>query len=217
MRLLLIIAALITLPGLSTAGAWMRDQGHVFLSYSAVYEETGRLDGSVYAEYGFRPRLTFGLKVDIDMTDGRTGDGTAFVFARRPIGRVDRPGKLAYEIGLGSTFGDSSDALIRTGLSYGRGITLWDKNGWLAIDSAIEWDLSGGPETSKLDTTLGLALNDRFKVMMQVFVSHTGSSTSTTLAPSVIWQPKAQTPSYQLGVEAEDGVFALKLGVWRTF
>ncbi|WP_299143196.1 hypothetical protein [uncultured Tateyamaria sp.] len=216
MRLPLILAAL-TVPDPSDAGAWMRTQGEAFLSYSAVYEETGRLDGSVYFEYGFRPRLTLGAKVDIDMTDGRTGDGTAFLFARKPIGPTDRPGKLAFEIGLGSTFGDSSDALLRTGLSYGRGIKLWDKYGWVAIDGAVEWDLSGGPETSKLDTTAGLALNDRFKVMMQVFVSHTGSTTSTTLAPSVIWQPKEKTRSYQLGVEAEDGVLAVKLGVWRTF
>ena len=53
--------------------------------------------------------------------------------------------------------------------------------------------------------------------MMQVFVSETDGDVSTTLAPSVIWQPKPDAASVVFGIEGEDGTFALKLGLWRSF
>lgn len=195
----------------------MREAGTVFLAFSTVYDDTGTLDGSAYLEYGLRPKLTLGAKLDVDMTKGRMGDGTAFVFLRRPIDRWDTAYQLAYELGFGTTFGDGADPLLRSGLSYGRGFTLWDRNGWLAVDAAIEWALDNGPNTAKLDTTLGLTLNDRFQVMMQVFVTNSSAFSNTTLAPSVIWQPNAKTPSYQLGVEVDDDTWAVKLGLWRSF
>lgn len=216
MRTLPFLVALV-LADPAAGGAWLREDGTGFLAYSGVYNEDGRLDGSLYLEYGFRPKLTLGAKVDIDMTDGRAGDGTAFLFGRKAIPTGERRFKLAYEFGIGSTFGDDSEMLLRTGLSYGRGITLWNRNGWVAVDSAVEWALQDGNDTAKLDATFGLTLNHRFKVMMQAFYSETDGASTTTLAPSVIWQRNKETPSYQLGVEAKEGEFALKLGVWRTF
>ncbi|WP_299367686.1 hypothetical protein [uncultured Tateyamaria sp.] len=216
MRLPLLLMLMI-LPVPVLAGAWLQEEGRVFLSYGATYQDDGRLDGSLYGEYGLRPKLTLGAKVDIDMTDGRSGDGTVVIFARRPVGRTDRPSRFAFEIGIGSTFGDVSDPLVRTGLSFGRGLTVRDKNGWLAIDAAVDWAVDDGTDTYKLDSTFGVSLTDRMKVMMQVFISNAGSSTTTTLAPSVIWQPDAKTPSYQLGVEADDDTVAVKFGIWRSF
>ncbi|MBY5934773.1 hypothetical protein KUV51_17330 [Tateyamaria omphalii] len=195
----------------------MQEHRKGFLSYSGVYEETGKLDGSVYLEYGLRPKLTLGAKIDVNMTSGRMGDGTGFLFFRKPVRTGERAYKIAYDIGLGSTFGGNSDPLLRTGLSYGRGIKMWDRYGWLAIDGAIEWALDDNPDMLKLDTTIGLNLNDRFKVMMQVFVSDTDGQTATTLAPSLVWQPKPKGRSFVFGVEGEDGIFALKLGIWRSF
>ncbi|APX13579.1 hypothetical protein [Tateyamaria omphalii] len=199
------------------AGAWMREHGTGFLSYSGVYQETGKLDGSVYLEYGLRPKLTLGAKVDMDMTYGRAGNGTGFLFLRKPILIKEREYKIAYELGIGSTFGDNSESLLRTVLSYGRGIKAWDRYGWLAIDGTVEWALGDGPDTLKLDTTFGLTLNDRFKVMMQMFVSDTDGETGPTLAPSIIWQPRPKAPSFVVGIEGKDGVLALKLGMWRSF
>ena len=67
----------------------------------------------------------------------------------------------------------------------------------------------------KLDTTLGMGLTDTTKLMMQVFVSSAGGDTSLTLAPSLIWQPRPQKPSYQIGLEAEQGDISLRLGLWQ--
>ncbi|WP_147107301.1 hypothetical protein [Tateyamaria sp. syn59] len=195
----------------------MREHRTGFLSYSGVYQETGKLDGSAYFEYGLRPKLTLGAKVDIDMTYGRPGNGSGFVFFRKPITLRDRNYKIAYEVGLGATFDDTSEPFVRTALSYGRSIKMWDRYGWLAIDGAVEWALDEGQDALKLDTTLGLSINDKFKVMMQVFVSETNGKTGTTLAPSVVWQPRPKAPSFVFGIEGKDGILALKLGMWRSF
>lgn len=216
MRMALTIICTLWAHG-ALAGAWLQEHKSGFLSYSAVYDDTGRLDGSVYLEYGLRPKLTLGAKVDVDMTLGQIGDGTALVFARKPIPTGDRKFKLAYDIGIGATFGGETEPLLRAGLSYGRGIKAWDKYGWLAIDGALEMTLDDSPDTYKLDTTLGLTLNDRFKVMMQVFVSETGGELTTTLAPSLVWQPKPEAPSFVIGIEGEGGTLALKFGMWRSF
>jgi len=216
MRILMLIAILM-LAGPATAGAWLRAEGTGFLAYGSIYSEDGTLDGNLYGEYGVRPKLTLGIKLDADMTAGRMGNGSGFVFVRKPIPLKGRPFHLAYEVGIGSTFGDHSDALLLTGLSYGRGITIAGRSGWLAIDGSVEWSLGDSTDTGKLDTTIGLNLNDRVKVMAQVFHSQTETASSTTLAPSLVWQPKADKPSYQLGLEAKEGTIAIKLGLWRTF
>ena len=59
-------------------GAWMREQGTGFLAFGPVQEETGRTDGSLYAEYGVLPGLTLGVKFDADMTQQQIGGGTGF-------------------------------------------------------------------------------------------------------------------------------------------
>lgn len=216
MRTLLIIwAVMLASPAL--AGAWMREQGTGFLSFGPIYEETGEVNGSLYAEYGLRPNLTLGIKFDADMTLQLINGGTGFIFARRPIDIWEKPFKLAYEVGVGRSFGHSNDTLLLTGLSYGRGITVGSRNGWLAIDGAVEWSLGDISHTAKLDSTVGLTLTDKFKVMMQVFYSQNDEANATTLAPSLIWQPRPEMASYQLGVEAEDGFLAFKFSVWRSF
>ncbi|MFL4468870.1 hypothetical protein ACERZ8_02915 [Tateyamaria armeniaca] len=198
----------------------MRDVGTAFLSFGTTLNEVGQADGSIYFEYGLRPKLTLGFKADaeMDVVEGRMGDGTAFLFLRKPVPTGERAYKLAYEIGLGSTFGSDTAPLVRAGLNYGRGVTFWDRSGWVSIDTAAEWETTGQNITLKVDGTVGLTLSDSVQVMMQVFLSRTETNTSTTLAPSLIWRPKQDGETrYQIGLEAEDGEYALKLGLWRSF
>ncbi|WP_299685907.1 hypothetical protein [uncultured Tateyamaria sp.] len=216
MRLILTIAALVwatTCHG----GAWLRAQGTGFLTSSVLQGADGHSDGALYFEYGVRPKLTLGIKVDANMVVGQLAGGSGFAFARLPIPTGDRAYKLAYEIGLGATLNSETEPLLRTGLSYGRGIKWREKYGWLAVDFAVEWSLAGAAHTAKLDTTLGLGITDTTKIMMQVFVSGTEDATSLTLAPSLIWQPREKKPSYQIGFEAEQGDVSLRLGLWQEF
>lgn len=216
MRLTLILVALLWASS-TTAGAWLREAGTGFLATSTLHSADGGSDAALYFEYGVRPKLTLGVKIDASMVAGRVGSGSGFAFARRAIPTGKRPYKLAYEIGLGATLGDTTDPLLRTGLSYGRGLSIRQKNGWLALDLAVEWALSGAAHTAKFDTTFGLGITDVTKLMMQVFVSDTAGTTSLTLAPSLIWQPREKRPSYQIGLEAEQGDVSLRLGLWQEF
>ncbi|MEL6566151.1 MAG: hypothetical protein AAFQ59_17045 [Pseudomonadota bacterium] len=216
MRLILTLAALLWATA-APGGAWLREQGTWFVSSSVLQGTDGQSDGALYVEYGFRPGLTLGLKADANMVEGQLGGGSGFVFARLPIPTGERPYKLAYEFGLGATLGTETDPLVRTGLSYGRGIKWGERYGWLAVDAAVEWSLGDAPNTAKLDTKLGLTLTETTKVMMQAFVSSAGGDTSLTLAPSFIWQPRPKRPSYQIGLEAEQGDVALRLGLWQQF
>lgn len=212
---LLIVLMMLANPAL--AGAWMRGTGTGFLSFGPVYEESGRVDGSFFIEYGLRPKLTIGAKFDADMTQQQIGDGTAFLFLRRPIEVGERSFQLAYEVGIGSTLGREYVPLILTGLSYGRGFQIGEYYGWLALDGSVEWSLGDTTDTAKLDTTVGLTLSDTFKVMVQVFYTQTEEASATTLAPSVVWQPRPDRLSFQLGIEAERDVLAVKFGIWQTF
>ena len=219
MRLAVLLAALL-LPMPAHAGAWLRDEGTTFLSFGTTVDELYRVNGSIYVEYGLRPGLTLGFKADMemDMTTGRPGDGTAFVFLRMPIPTGERAYKLAYEVGLGSTFGSDSIPVVRVGLSFGRGFSVRGKSGWVAFDTAVEWEKESKAKTLKADGTVGLTLSDRFQIMMQVFLSDSEIGHSTTYAPSVIWRPQPDgSTRYQLGIESEDGLVALKLGLWREF
>lgn len=199
------------------SGARLREEGTAFLATSVLVSEDGESDGALFFEYGLRPKLTLGLKVDAAMTQGRVGGGSGFAFLRRPLPVGERDYKLAYELGLGATVGAETDPLLRTALSYGRGLTWRDHYGWLSVDFSVEWSLGGDTDTAKLDTTLGMGLGDQVKVMMQVFLSQTETQGSVTLAPSLIWQPKPDRPSYQIGFEAEDSTLSLRLGLWTEF
>ena len=217
MRLPLLLAILcVPLP--ACAGAWMREVGTTFLSFSTTIDELGDMGGSFYLTHGVRPKLTLGAKIDVDILSQRGGGDTGYVFARKPLLTGGRSFELAYEVGIGSTLGPDSSPLVHAGLSYGRGFVLWDKAGWVALDSAAEWQVDNNVTTYKLDSTIGLSLSAQFQVMMQVFLSETDSNLSTTIAPSVIWRPIKDGPTrYQIGMENEDGTIALKLGLWRTF
>ncbi|MEX0371381.1 MAG: hypothetical protein AB3N09_12175 [Tateyamaria sp.] len=216
MRLVLILLFVVMAPS-AMAGAWLQDHKKGFLSLGGVYDEQQKAEGTLYAEYGVRPKLTLGVKVDGTMTQNQLSSGTAFVFARKPIPVGRRSFKLAYELGVGSTFGTDTDTLVRAALSYGRGIKIGKRYGWIALDTIAEIPTSEGPDTYKLDGTIGLTLNDHFKVMMQVFVSQSDTTVSNTFAPSIIWQPGGNGPSYVAGIEDEDGLLALKLAIWTTF
>lgn len=217
MRLLAVLIALLLAHPVH-AGAWMRDEGTGFLSFSGTIDEDGHSTGAIYGEFGLNPKLTLGFKIDTSMPLGQLAGGNAEVFVRKPLSTDKRDFKLAYEIGLGVTQDIETHALVRVGLSYGKGITLRNRSGWVTLDGAVEWTAQDSQTKFKVDSTVGLALDDRFKVMMQVFYSATDEEQSTTLAPSVIWTPKAGgRNSYQLGFEAEDGSMAVKIGLWRSF
>lgn len=201
----------------SWAGAWLREHGAGFLALSVLQADTGGTDLAAYAEYGLRPKLTIGVKLDTQMVQGQFSDGAAFVFLKRPIPTGERAFKLSYHVGVGSTLGGDAQPQLMTGLSYGRGFVVWNRDGWVALDASMHISPDGRDDATKLDATVGLTLTNEVRMMMQVFFSETATDDSITLAPSLIWRPRRDRPSLQIGLEAKEDTVALRLGLWSEF
>lgn len=218
MRIAILCASLCAAA--ADAGAWLREQGTGFTATSTGV--TDRLDAqnSFYLEYGLTAKTTVGLDIDMKLS-GQRQSGSGHVFARRalPLGGT---GVWAYQIGLGAAFQDVAvTPLAKLGVSYGRGIKLGKHNGWLAVDSAAQWDFGTSVHSLKIDTTAGLTLNNRSKAMVQLFwTADSLGASSATLSPSYVYTPERGRFSYVVGVEAIQGRserYGIKLGLWSDF
>jgi len=215
--LTLAIVLLCWLASGAVAGAWLRETGTAFLSLSGEVTEPDdfgiyRQDYSLYAEYGLAERLTIGVDAGHDMLTMSKG----IVFARLPLGRADRTVKLAVELGAGQV-GD--DTALRPGLSIGRGIELWDWNGWLNADGRAVL-AGGGAMTLESDLTFGLSVTDRSKVILQIQAGQPDIGDAyAKFAPSFVYETKPGA-HLEIGLTQPltgSDLRSLSLGLWRTF
>ncbi|MEP1766896.1 MAG: hypothetical protein ABJJ53_09715 [Sulfitobacter sp.] len=203
------------------AGPWLREKGAAFLAVS--FSTTYFLDTSsqTYLEYGLTDKMTIIADIGIArLRNSPTGGYTTLSF-RRSILPADRTSKLAYELGVGTGWiGDEFLPHVRTGLSWGRGISMGKKSGWTTIESAVNWDLTNQLHVAKLDATLGINFTDVTAGMMQIYSAHTVYDSIATIAPSIIISPKNGKYRPQIGTESQIGNIqnsVLKLGLWRDF
>jgi len=205
------------------AGAWLRDEGSGFVAFgfsqfNTSTETSGQSEPSLYFEYGFRPKLTLGLTGFYSTQDR----GEASAFLRFPLKSDDKPAKVSAEIGLGMrTDLIDFDPFLKTGLSWGRGLSFGEKSGWVNLDSAVLWSLGDIDNQLKLDATVGMGLNDRFQVMGQAFYERDSAGQSLTLVPSVIMGlGAAKKTKLVVGLEHRGGRRAsdgIRFGLWRDF
>jgi hypothetical protein len=205
------------------AGPWLREKGSTFTSTS-ISSSLGRdANSSGYLEFGITPDTTVGL--DLGFSQNRTGRKLAFgtLFIRRQLGGTAGPSRWAYELGIGGTYAGAAQPVephVKTGLSYGRGIQLAGKSGWLVTDAAVLWELEQDDHVTKIDTTLGLNFSDQFSGMVQLNFARQGSETFTFLEPSLVIAPFDTGLKIQAGIVApldEPDNSALKLGIWQEF
>lgn len=217
------------------AGAWARGQGDVFLSFSAnLHSSTEALaagvDGmsrydSAYLEYGLGHRLTFSAEL------GR-GQYTreAMGILRYTLTEPDARLQAAVDIGAGrrsvEVIGDSALARIGLSLGYGYGITPPDwvpmdlQGGWIALDASAVRDVTHQEDRWKVEATVGLALSDRSRFMLQ-FVAEEWAGLDVTYAlnPSFVYQIRNGS-SVEVGFRAisgEDVQLGIELGFWHQF
>ncbi|WP_297772141.1 hypothetical protein [uncultured Roseovarius sp.] len=199
------------------AGAWPREKGQGFLSVSGQIDQPDDFGFynhfiGLYAEYGATDRLTLGLDLGGDtlrMTKG-------IAFARWPLGQLERPLKLAVEIGLGQVDGQNA---LRPGLSVGQGFTIWDRHGWAAVDGRLVLFKSGG-HTLESDMTIGLSTSRRSKTILQIQTGRPAHGRPyTRLAPSFVYRmrPGAYLEFGLIAPLSGSGKRGLKLGIWRKF
>lgn len=217
-----IVAFLIMIvPQIAAAGPWLREKGSSFTAVSISGNYALETASQTYLEYGLSDKTTLIGDVGMARFHYFPNTGYATFSLRRALGSTDATSKWAYELGLGAGWiGEEVLPQIRTALSWGRGITLGEKSGWMTVESAVLWDVTYALHVAKIDTTVGLNLTDKTKGMLQLYTAHAVGETIATLAPSVVYSPENTKFSIQLGAESQIGHWdnaAIKIGIWREF
>lgn len=222
---LFLLCALLS-AGPVAAGAWLREEGTGFLSFSQTVGENRDEDyNALFLEYGLTPNTTLGL--DAGMGKGLE-NWQAILFLRRPVGATDGASRRAVELGLGlsgsapplTALPSDLSPLLRPGLSWGRGLdTRWG-NGWVGVETLAELRLNSGDVALKADTTLGLKRSGGAMMILQFQAGdYPGADPYLRLAPSYV-QPLGSRLHLELGVVAGvagDDAARIKLGTWLAF
>lgn len=174
----------------ASAGAWMREEGSVFVVLGAngllsgATERPVHYDPTIFAEFGLSEGITLGF-------DGYTADAarsSAFYgFLRFPVPAGQGAPLMAVELagGVQTRPGQSAEPRVRAGLSMGLGL----ENGWLAADASLSASLRLDRPEGKLDLTWGRRLTPAISGVLQL---QTGTGQSgdlyAKLAPSAHWQ-----------------------------
>ena len=204
-----------------TAGPWLQEKGSGFAALSLTATSTDHHGLSAYLEYGATAETTLGIDIDLnrDALKDRSGYGTLFL--RRALWPSEGPDRFAYELGLGVARKDGhTTPTAKTALTWGRGIALQGRSGWVTVDGALIWDLRTTDTTVKLDGTLGLNLSDVMAAMLQVNYSHMQGDGHGKVEPSLILRPNAGDFRIKIGAQApidDLSETALTLGLWHDF
>lgn len=220
-HLLIPILVIVLFGQAAHAGAWLREKGAGFMAVS--FAGTYYLDTTTqsYHEYGLSDKTT--IIADVTMTRPRydVPGGVATVSLRRALSAENARAKWSYDFGVGAGWvGAEIRPHLRTGLSWGRGMTWGQKSGWMGVDGAIIWDLGQAVHLTKIDATFGANFTDVTTAMVQFYTAHINGAHSATLAPSLVFNPKQSSFRMKLGTESPLGRLestALKLELWREF
>lgn len=197
--------------GNAHAGAWLRDEGDGFASWSLKIQHGADAKGysTFYAEYGLNPDLTGGLDVGGD----EEGDYKALAFVLMPIRRDNL--HIAFQLAAGTI---ADDPALRPGVSVGRGVQLGGLDGWANID--IRAAITPGDVDLSIDATVGLTVWEGTRMIWQVQQGGTLSDPDFLRATAaVVWEI---APGRHIEVatstslkQAED--FGVQIGVWQRF
>lgn len=221
MRHALLVSLCLIWATAAPAGPWLRETGTTFVSSGVTLNRLRDHSSTTYIEHGWSETLTLGADVSFATSHLGTQAGAVTLFFRRQLGTPTDTSRFAYELGAGTAW--TQGAYLphaKLGLSWGRGIELAQKPGWLTVDAALFHEFTTGEQAVKIDGTLGLNFTDKTSGMMQIYYTHLLGESTTTLAPSLILTPGKGTYRLQLGLETPldaPDLTAIKLGIWREF
>ncbi|NHQ73725.1 hypothetical protein HAT86_04490 [Roseovarius gahaiensis] len=198
----------------ANAGLWPREAGKTFLSLS--WERDLMRDigyATVYAEYGLSDRLTLGLDIGAD-PDGLS---KAIAFARFPFGQSPGGMRLALEMGTGVT---DKRPVMRPAMSFGRGIDMVGRSGWLTLDIRATVFQDTFDAAWESDLTLGLNATARGKAIMQLQTGQpvTGDAYVKLGSSWVMQGPPGRHIEFGVvtGLKNSDAL-AAKIALWHAF
>lgn len=220
-----VLLFLVALPVTAHSGAWPREKRTVFLSWSnniSTNSETKFATGtSLYAEYGLTHSMTVGFDGFLG-APGKASEG--YLFLRFPIGKTDRPARMALTFALGqkttpNPWGTTTEqSMAKIGASWGRGL----KKGWLAVDAYVLAPLDNSDISYSADFTWGQKPSDRLMLIWQVQTGKPANgATYINFAPSLVWTFGRKKPTqieigFVKGITGSDSQ-DLKLGFWKNF
>lgn len=219
------------------AGAWLREQGKGFASASVQTKDDDNTETSIYLEYGLAPWVTAGADItyDTDLTryiydqstvilndDGSFPQGSGILFLRFPLGPRDRTNKFAFHVGYGGRYVNGTlVAAQEVGVSWGRGIKLGERYGWVNVDTSFNTAEDPARDRTKLDGTLGLGFTERTRGMIQMFNTFEAGETFSKIAPSILVAlGRDKNTTLQIGSEipvSGGGSATIKVGFWYEF
>lgn len=199
---------------MAQAGPWPRGKGDTFLSFSwerDILHDRGY--ATLYGEYGLSDRLTLGL----DIGAGPGGLDKAITFARIPFAQAPGGMRLALELGTGV---QDSRPVLRPAMSFGRGIDIAGRSGWLVLDIRATVFQDRFDTAWESDLTLGLDTTARIKTTLQLQAGQPAQGDAyLKLAPSwVIQGPPGR--HIEIGVVTglrNSRALAAKIALWHEF
>ena len=171
---------------------------------------------SIYGEYGWRPTLTLGAKIDRTLT----GDTTTAGFVRWHLSPTHAPLQIATEVVIGriETQGAEEPSAALAG-TVGRGFSSQWGNGWAEADLRATRRMRSGTAWGNLDLTLGLAFSEKGKIYVQSRTFIDRHDSTTILAPAWLRAlPFGMTAKLGLAWEVGSGLPpGLEIGTWFEF
>lgn len=215
-------AALFLFAVQANAGAWPRGKGKVFVAFNGSFTwPNGRafeypdIYGGGYAEVGLGKRLTLGL--DLGSPDyTRSSRLKAVGFLRYSLSAPDAAHQFSVDLGAGNYQGDP---VVRLGASYGKGLALFSKSGWISMDANMLINPSSRDTTSAIDATLGVNL-EHGKLMGLLSMHRSATGTDTYKFTPSYARKLSDKRHIEIGVTFDvkgRSDPALKLGIWQEF
>jgi len=219
--LLLIIFFMLAMPQNAKAGPWLREKGTTFTSVSLTANYYLETASQTYLEYGLTEKMTLIANIGMARQHFLPESGYATFSLRRALSKPEAQSKWAYEFGVGVGWaGETRLPHVRTGISWGKGMTWGERSGWAVVEAEVVWDMTDQLHLAKLDGTVGMNFTDVTAGMLQIYTAHTALASTASIAPSLIFSPKNSKFRLQIGAEADVVQFdktALKIGLWREF
>ena len=229
----------------ASAGPWAREAGQLFISLQISAEQDPALvleQGvwepqtftSLYAEYGLGRSLTLGAEL------GRSADTqTGVAFLRYTLTPSDATWQWAVDGGFGlrqiddaqstGPANEQANGLVRIGASLGRGLGAHDggwpmplrhQGGWVALDTALLYDVELDDVIWQTEGTLGLSLTDRATAIFSLKAEEwPGADVVVTATPSLAFDILPNT-TLRLGARAAltgSSDLGVLLSLWHTF
>ncbi|WP_171124605.1 hypothetical protein [Ruegeria sp. HKCCA4707] len=213
--LLLMLSASPALPG-----PWLREKDSAFTAASVTAFKDGDYGydykSALYAEWGYKDNLTLGF----DFEENRDLYGHATVFARLPLASLGEKGRFAAEFGVGVHHRHKGAwALYKATLSYGKGFQTGWGNGWVAVDTTLEYRTHNAL-IRKLDLTAGLKSRRWVDPLLQVETAYrSGDDLYWRVRPSVMVRNPDSPTTWVLGFERNDARdnTGIKVAIWGEF